>query len=206
MTVRIGLPPSFRVLGESDFRPLLLGASISSLGDKLVPVALTFAVLHLDASPAALGVVLASAMVPMVALLVVGGVWGDRLPRRHVMIACDVIRAAAQGLSAIILVAGVAQVWELAVLQAVYGAATAFFTPASQALVQEAVAERFLQQANAFLGISRNVAGVAGPALAAATVASIGAGWGLAADAGDLPRECRVPFANADGRATLALG
>jgi MFS family permease len=183
MTVRIGLPPSFRVLGEADFRPLLLGASISSLGDKLVPVALAFAVLRLDASPAALGFVLASAMVPMVALLIVGGVWGDRLPRRRVMIVCDVVRAAAQGISAILLVAGIAQVWELAVLQAVYGAATAFFTPASQALVQETVAEPFLQQANAFLGISRNVAGVAGPALAAAVVASIGAGWGLAADA-----------------------
>jgi Major Facilitator Superfamily len=181
---RIGLPPSFSVLGETDFRPLLLGTSISSLGDKLVPVALAFAVLELDASPAALGFVLAAAMVPMVALLVIGGVWGDRLPRRRVMIACDVVRAAAQALSAIILVAGVAQVWELAALQAVYGAATAFFTPASQGLVQEAVAEPFLQQANAFLGISRNVAGVAGPALAAAIVASIGAGWALAADAG----------------------
>ena len=184
MTFRAGLPPSFSVLREADFRPLLLGASISSLGDKLVPVALAFAVLQLDASPAALGFVLASAMVPMVALLVVGGVWGDRLPRRRVMIASDVVRAAAQGLSAIILVAGVAQVWELAVLQAVYGAATAFFTPASQGLVQEAVAESFLQQANAFLGISRNVAGVAGPALAAVIVASIGAGWALAVDAG----------------------
>jgi Major Facilitator Superfamily len=183
VTRRIGLPPSFRVLGEADFRPLLLGASISSLGDKLVPVALAFAVLRLDPSPAALGFVLASAMVPMVALLVVGGVWGDRLPRRRVMIVCDVLRAGAQALSAILLVAGAASVWELAVLQAVYGAATAFFTPASQALVQEAVSEPFLQQANAFLGISRNVAGVAGPALAAAVVASIGAGWALAADA-----------------------
>jgi MFS family permease len=183
VTVRIGLPPSFRVLGEADFRPLLLGASISSLGDKLVPVALAFAVLRLDASPAALGFVLASAMVPMVALLVVGGVWGDRLPRRQVMVVCDVVRAAAQGLSGILLVTGAAHVWELAVLQAVYGAATAFFTPASQALVQEAVSGPFLQQANAFLGISRNVAGVAGPALAAAVVASIGAGWALAADA-----------------------
>jgi hypothetical protein len=172
-----------RVLGEIDFRPLLLGASISSLGDKIVPVALAFAVLKLDESPAALGFVLASAMVPMVALLVIGGVWGDRLPRRRVMIVCDVVRAAAQGLSAIILVFGIAQVWELAVLQALYGAATAFFTPASQGLVQEAVAES-LQQANAFLGISRNVAGVAGPALAAAIVASVGAGWALAVDAG----------------------
>jgi MFS family permease len=204
MTFRVGLPPSFRVLGETDFRPLLLGASISSLGDKLVPVALAFAVLRLDASPAALGFVLASAMVPMVALLVVGGVWGDRLPRRRVMITCDVIRATAQALSAILLVAGVAQVWELAVLQAVYGAATAFFTPASQGLVQEAVAESFLQQANAFLGISRNVAGVAGPALAAAVVASVGAGWALAADAASFLASAaflvRMPTAGRESR------
>ena len=74
MTFRISVSPSFGVLGQTDFRPLLLGTSISSLGDKLVPVALAFAVLQLDASPAALGFVLASAMVPMVALLVIGGV------------------------------------------------------------------------------------------------------------------------------------
>jgi MFS family permease len=148
----------------------------------MVPLALAFGVFELDGSATDLGIVLASATVPMVLFLVPGGVWGDRLPRRWVMIASDWVRAGAQALSAALLIGGVARVWQLAALQAVYGAASAFFTPASQGLVQETVAAPGLQQANAFLGISRNAAGIAGPALAGVVVASVGAGWALAAD------------------------
>jgi MFS family permease len=172
----------FGVLAERRFRLLFAGHAVSSLGDMMVPLALAFAVLELDGSATDLGIVLASATVPMVLLLVPGGVWGDRLPRRRLMIASDLVRAGAQALSAALLIGGFARIWHLAALQALYGAASAFFTPASQGLVQETVAASALQQANAFLGISRNSAGIAGPALAGIVVASVGAGSALAAD------------------------
>jgi hypothetical protein len=86
--------------------------------------------------------------------------------------------------SALLLVAGSAHVWELVVLQAVYGGAEAFFLPASQALLPETVAASDLQQANALIAMSANIARIGGPALAGVLIATVGAGWGLAIDAG----------------------
>lgn len=154
------------------------------MGDRIVSVALAFAVLDLTGSVKDLGLVLAAQSVPLVMFLLVGGVWSDRLPRRAVMLSSDLIRACAQGASALLLVSGNAHIWQLVVLQAIYGAAEAFFKPAAQALLPETVAAADLQQANALIAVSGNIANVGGPALAGALVATVGAGWGLAVDAG----------------------
>jgi MFS family permease len=169
--------------GQRSFRLFFFGQAISALGDRIVSVALAFAVLDLTGSVKDLGLVLAAQTVPLVLFLLVGGVWSDRLPRRAVMLTSDLVRAGAQGASALLLVSGTAHVWQLVVLQAVYGAAEAFFKPAAQALLPETVAAADLQQANALIAVSGNIANVGGPALAGVLVATLGAGWGLAIDA-----------------------
>jgi MFS family permease len=170
-------------LRETPFALLFAGRAISALGDRVVPVALAFAVLDLTGSVTDLGIVFAAQSVPLVVFVLLGGVWADRLPRRLVMLASDGVRALAQGLSAALLLSGSAHLWELVALQALYGTATAFFAPASTAVVPETVSQASLQQANALLGLSSNVASVAGPALAGLLVATAGPGWGLAVDA-----------------------
>jgi hypothetical protein len=174
---------SVGALREGAFRQLFLGQAISALGDRLVPVALAFAVLGLTGSVTDLGIVFAAQSIPLVGFVLLGGVWGDRLPRQRVMLASDGVRAIAQGVSAILLVTGRAQIWEIAGLQAIYGTAEAFFEPAAASVVPQTVDPSNLQHANALLGLSRNLAAVLGPALAGVLVATIGAGWGLAADA-----------------------
>ena len=77
----------FDALRERPFRLLFLGQAVSLLGDGMIGVALAFAVLELTGSATDLGIVLAARTVPLVAFLLVGGVWADRLPRRTVMIA-----------------------------------------------------------------------------------------------------------------------
>ena len=170
-------------LRHTAFRLLFLGQAVSSLGDRLVPVALAFAVLDLTGSVTDLGIVAAAQTAPLVVFVLLGGVWADRLPRQRVMLGSDAVRAAAQGVSALLLLEGQAHVWQLAVLQAVYGAAEAFFGPASTAVVPQTVEGADLQQANALMSLSGNIAGVLGPAFAGVIVATIGAGWGLAIDA-----------------------
>ena len=165
------------------FRLLFAGQAISALGDRLVPVALAFAVLDLTRSPTDLGIVFAAQTAPLLVFVLIGGVWADRLPRQRVMMASDAVRAIAQGLSGALLLAGVAHVWQLAALQALYGGAEGFFGPAATAVVPQTVDPSSLQQANALLGLSRNVAEVLGPALAGVIVATLGPGWGLAVDA-----------------------
>ena len=90
---------SFGALRERPFRLLFFGRSLSAIGDAIVPVATTFAVLELgDASD--LGLVLGSYFGSRIVFVVVGGVWADRLPRQLVMIAADVLRASSRSTSA----------------------------------------------------------------------------------------------------------
>ena len=149
----------------------------------MVPVALTFAVLHLTGSVSDLGIVLAAQNVPLVVFVLLGGVWADRLPRQLVMLTSDLVRFAAQGASAALVLEGSAQVWQLAVLQAVYGVADGFFIPAANGLVPQVVGKEDLQRANALLGLSENTASILGPAAAGVIVVGAGAGWGLFVDA-----------------------
>lgn len=168
---------------ERPFRLLFAGRAVSSFGDALVPVALTFAVLHLTGSLSDLGIVLAAQTVPLVLFVLLGGVWADRLPRQKVMLASDLVRFATQGASAVLILDGTARVWQLAALQAVYGMADGFFTPAANGLVPQVVAAEDLQRANAALGLSENTTSILGPAIAGVLVVGVGAGWGLAVDA-----------------------
>ena len=171
-----------RALGGGPFRLLFAGQAVSSLGDRIAPVALAFGILEVG-SVSDLGIVMAARTLPLVTLVLLGGVWGDRIPRQLVMLASDAVRCTAQALSAVLLLSGESHVWQIAALQAVYGAAQAFFGPASTALVPETVPAEDLQQANALLGLTDNAASVLGPALAGVTVAILNPGWGLALDA-----------------------
>lgn len=150
----------------------------------MVLVAVPFAALQVGGSPTAVGLVFAAGLVPRVALMLVGGVWADRLPRQHVMIAADLVRCVGQAAGAFVLLAGVAELWQLALIAAVHGSGAAFFTPAASGYVPEAVSPPRLQQANALIGVSRNVFAIVGPALAGLLVHAFGPGWVYAVDAG----------------------
>jgi MFS family permease len=148
-----------------------------------VPVALAFAVLDVTRSPSALGLVLVARTLPMAALMLVGGVWGDRVRRNRLMVASHLLRAASQGLLAGLLVTGEARVWSIALLQAVHGAGTAFFRPAASGVVPQTVSPDRLQPANALMSLTQSSANVFGPALAAALLAVTAPGWVLLVDA-----------------------
>ncbi|MDX6495714.1 MAG: hypothetical protein QOE17_1700 [Gaiellales bacterium] len=176
------LPDTLAPLGERPFRLLFASLAVTLLGSWMTPVALAFAVLDLTDSPTALGVVLGAEAVPLVALLLVGGVWADRLPRIRVMLAADVASAAGQGAMALLLITGHARVWQLAVLAAVAGAADAFHTPALAGLLPATVPASMLQRANALRHLESNAMRVVGPLLAGLLVATAGAGWAIAVD------------------------
>src|SRR4029453_8557241 len=149
----------FGALRERRFRLLWIGQTTSTLGDGLVPVALAFAVIQtLDGSPTDLGIVLAAQPLPLVAFVLAGGVWADRLPRQMVMLVSDGVRGVVQATLAILLLTGNAEVWQLAVGMAIYGTAQAFFQPAATGLVPATISPARLQQANALLGLSRSLA------------------------------------------------
>jgi MFS family permease len=171
-------------LRQRDFRLLFLGSTTSFVGSAFANVALAFAVLDLTGSKADLGFVLAARTLPTVVFLLVGGIWADRLPRHHVMVASNVLSGLSQATVAALLFSGHARVWQLAVLAAVNGASTAFFFPAASGITPQTVPPSLLQQANAVLRLGRNSAWIVGGALAGLIVAATSPAAGIAVDAG----------------------
>jgi MFS family permease len=182
--VRQALRQAARVLALRDFRLVFAAYATSVFGDFVVPVALAFAVLDLTGSATDLGLVLGARVLPIVLFALVGGVWADRLRRQRVIVASNLVRGGTQTVLAVLLVAGVANVWEIVALQLAHGAATAFSRPAGTGLVADVVPRDRLQQANALLFLTLGLAGIAGPAASGVLVTTVGPGWALLVDAG----------------------
>jgi hypothetical protein len=170
-------------LADRNFRLLFIGQATSAFGDRLLPIALAFAVLDLTGSATDLGIVLAAAAVPTFLFVGVAGVWADRLPRNLVMLTSDLVRLGTQLAAGTLLVTHHAQIWHLVVLQAIYGTAEAFFAPAMMGLIPATTAPGRLQQANALMSLSRSTVGIMGPAVGGAIVALATPGIALIADA-----------------------
>ncbi len=178
------LPESLDVLRTREFRLLFGGQAVSVLGDRMALVALAFAVLELGGSASAVGLVLAAGTFPLVATVLAGGVVADRVSRRAVMVVADLVRVASQGAMAALLLAGAAEVWMLALLAGLAGAATGFFSPASTGLLPEVVLAEQLQPANALRTSAVSAGEILGPVVGGVLVAAAGAGWAIGVDAG----------------------
>ena len=182
-------PPQDRVrllapLRVRDFRLLWTGMTLSLLGDGVLLVALAWQAYQLTDRPAAMAAVGVALTLPQVILVLVAGVVSDRLDRRLLMLAADVVRAAALGLLGVLAINGQLQLWHLVAIIAVYGTAAAFFLPAFDALVPEVVGAELLVEANALDQFVRPAAlWLLGPALGGILVAAHGAGPAFLLDA-----------------------
>jgi len=169
------------VLHERSFARYLAAVTVSTLGSGMAMVALAFAVLEFGGATD-LGIVLLAREIPIVVLLLLGGVFADRLPRRTILVGSDLVKGSAQVATAVLLFSGTANVWNVALLQTVFGVAAAFSRPATIGLIREAVSDGRLQEANALLGLSSSVLSIAGPAIGALIVAAGSPAWAIAID------------------------
>jgi predicted MFS family arabinose efflux permease len=167
---------------DRNFWLLFAGRAVSYVGTYLAPIAVAFAILDLHGSATAVGLSFAAWTLAQVSMLAIGGVLGDRFPRRTVMIASDTASTVVRVTMGVLLLTGHAQVWHLIALQACGGAAVAFYNPAFYGLVREIVAEGDLQRANSLLAIARYAAFPLGAATGGTIVALVGPGTALVID------------------------
>ncbi len=146
-------------------------------------VALALYITERTGSATDLGLVLAAQSVPLVLLLLFGGVWADRLPRHRIMIVADWARAVLHAVLAGLILAGGASVAEMVVIEALFGAARAFFQPAYTGLLPQTIPGTLVQDARALSAATENVAILVGPALGTALVLGVGAGEAFVLDA-----------------------
>jgi DHA3 family tetracycline resistance protein-like MFS transporter len=173
-----------RPLRSPEFRRLWSGQTVSLVGDGVFLIALAWAAYAVWNAPAALAVIGIAMTVPTIAFLLVGGAVSDRLDRRVVMVCSDVVRALVVGGIAALALAHALDFVALAALTAVYGAATAFFTPAFESSVPCIVPEHDLAQANSLDQFVRPAAlRLVGPALGGWLVSALGADVAFALDA-----------------------
>jgi MFS family permease len=173
-----------RPLRERDFALLWSGMTVSLLGDGIYLVAVAWQVYDLSNDPAALSLVGMSWTLGMVAFLLFGGIVSDRVERRRVLIAADLVRALVVGVIGVLSLTGTLEVWHLVALVVLFGAGEAFFGPAFGALVPDLVAGERLVEANALDQFVRQAAArLIGPALGGAVVAAVGSGSAFVFDA-----------------------
>ena len=175
-----------RVLRFPNFKYLFAGQSASNIGDQVVIVTLALYVTQRTGSASDLGFVLAAQALPMIALILLGGVWADRFGgegRRRIMIGADSVRAVLHATLAVLILSGGASVGELIVIEALFGAARAFFNPAYTGLIPQTVDDEHVQEAQALTGLSVNLSIMIGPAIGTALFLTVGAGSAFALDA-----------------------
>ena len=170
-------------LRSRDFRLLWISQSISVIGDGLVIVAVGLFVTRLTGDPSDVGLVLTAYVLPLVLLLLVGGVVADRLPRQALMVASDCARCVLHGTLALLIAFGEVRISYMVVIGLLYGSAQAFFQPAYTGLVPQTVPEGEIQSAQALGGISRELAAFVSPAIATALIFSVGGAAAFGVDA-----------------------
>ncbi len=151
---------------HSDFVKLWLGHTVSVFGSQITLLALPLtAALLLGATPLQMGLLGAAETAPYVLLGLLAGTWVDRLPRRPILIATDLGRAA---LLLVVPAASLLRVLHIALLigvAALVGTLTVFSDVASASYVPALVGRRDLVEGNSKLEGGRAAAEIAGPGL-----------------------------------------
>ncbi|WP_194911517.1 MFS transporter [Catenulispora rubra] len=172
------------LLSDRNFRLLWSGQTISNAGSSITTVALPLvAVVDLKAGPLAVGLLMAAIWLPWLVLGLPAGVWVGRIPRRTLMISCDLAMA-------LVFITVPIAAWThmltetyLLVVAVVSGTGSVFFTSAYQVYLPELVGSGDLIEANAKLQGSASVAEVVGPSAGGLAAQVFGVVSGLIADA-----------------------
>ncbi|GAX56546.1 MFS transporter [Streptomyces olivochromogenes] len=172
------------VFTQPDFRLLWTGETVSGLGNSITVVALPLiAVEVLDASSTAVGLLAAAVWLPWLLVGLPVGAWVDRIHKRSLMIACDLVAGAA--LVSIPLAAWLDALTfqHLVVVALICGTAAVCFNTAYHSYIRIVLDGRDLLEGNAKLQGSEAATQIAGPGVAGLLAQAFGAVTALVADA-----------------------
>jgi MFS family permease len=173
-----------RPLRERDFALFWAGWTVSLIGDGFFLVAIAWQAFDLWNTPTALALVGVAETIPLVAFVLVGGVFSDRFERRRVLIASSALRGACVAVLGVLAIGGWIELWHLFAISAFYGAGQAFQGPAAGAIVPDLVPRHLLVQANSLSQFVRQLAfAFVGPAVGGLVVHQLGVGPAFLVDA-----------------------
>ena len=167
----------FRAFQYRDFRILWFGACTSSVGTWMQKLAQSWLVLQLSNSPFLLGLDAFLGEIPIFLFSLVGGAVADRMDRRHLLIASQLVQMSCAFALALLFVLDALRVWHILCLSFLVGLAQAFGGPAYAALIPALVKADDLPNAIAMNSIQFNLARVIGPMLGGLALTRVGAAW-----------------------------
>lgn len=171
MTVVTRLPRALRPFAHRDYRLLIGSMALSLFASGMWIVAVVWQVISTGGTPSELSVVATAMSVGMLGAILVGGVAADRLSRRALLVVVELVRVVTALAAGGLALAGELQVWQLAMITFLVGAAEAFFFPAYTALLPTLMPADELLAANGVEGVLRPTMQTAlGPAAAGALV------------------------------------
>ncbi|MDH2424558.1 MFS transporter [Sphaerisporangium sp. TRM90804] len=172
------------LLRQRDFRMLWIGETTSAFGSTLTGVALPLvAVTTLGAGTFTVALLTAATWLPWLVVGLPAGAWIDRLPRRPVMLACDLASLLLLLSVPVAAWIGMLTITHLLAVALLAGVSTVFFQTAYHVYLPTVVDAADLPEANAKLQGSESAAQVAGPGAAGLAAQALGAVSGLLADA-----------------------
>jgi len=195
-TMAASLPRPLQFLINRNFALLWGGQTISVLGDSIFTITLVLWVATRIArgqpwAPLAVSGVLLATIAPEFLVSPIAGVFADRWNRRRIMLAMDATRAVliallvlATGSTLLPFVPGdqLPLVWQLGAIYGIVFLASIcsqFFNPALFAFIATTVEEPQRSRASGLRQASASIAGLVGPALAAALFFGAGIEWAL---------------------------
>jgi MFS family permease len=119
----------------------------------------------------------------MIALMLFGGVVGDRYKRNRIVGGADIIGSGFAAISAISLIVNHSSVFLLALMGALFGILNALWWPAMSGVLPEVLPKEKLQHGNAVIALTTNIGYVVGALLGGVLVTAFGSGWALLVDA-----------------------
>ena len=156
------------VLRIKAFRDLWLGQAISQVGDAFYYVVFMYMVERLTGSIAMVGAVGALETLPFLVFGPYAGILADRMDRRRIMLASDLISGIALILlAAYLLFDSTPPLWMLLATPFVLSSVRVFFMPAKSAAIPAVVPGELLHKANAFSMITQSFVPLIGLSLSA---------------------------------------
>lgn len=148
-----------------DFALLQGGQLLSNFGTASTQIAYPLLVLALTHSPAKAGIVAFARALPSWLFALPSGLLADRLPRKRLMIASDVVRAAAVAALGALVVVHRVTFWGIPVVAFVEGAGAALFGGSSMAVMRAVVPKPQLPTAMSVFTARTAIIRLAGPPL-----------------------------------------
>jgi MFS family permease len=178
------LRPRGALWHNADFRRLWSAQTVSQFGSEITGLALPLvAILVLDASTFEVAALAVVDWLPFFLFSLPAGVWIDRLPRRPILIAADVGRAAVLGSIPLAYLLDLLTLGQLYLVGLLAGTFTVFFDLSYQSYLPSLVQRDELGEGNSKLEASRSSAQVAGPGLAGLLVSALTAPYAILVDA-----------------------